>query len=128
MMNKLESEMGQLDNSNEIIKLAIGSNIRDVNIRNVKLSWDDFRSYILSPKNKSVDYNIVDNSNGEYSHDEIIKKAISTIKPNLQYFVGGYFNILKRSNDNLHARTLIVLDIAFGLKIGRSVRRRSIIL
>ena len=111
MMNKLESEMEQLDNSNEIIKLAIGSNIRDVNIRNVKLSWDDFKSYILSPKNKSVDYNIVDNSNGEYSHDEIIKKAISTIKPNLQYFVGGYFNILKRSNDNLHARTLIVLDI-----------------
>lgn len=98
---------------NKVIKFAIGNNIRDVNLRNVKLSWDDFKSHILNPAKKSIDYNVIAGSNNadKLTHAEIIKRAIASIKPNLQYFVGGYFNPLKRNNSNIKARTLIVLDI-----------------
>ena len=62
-----------------------------------------FKSHILNPAKKSIDYNVIAGSNNtvKLTHAEIIKRAIASIKPNLQYFVGGYFNPLKRNNSNI---------------------------
>jgi len=108
-----------------MIKFAIGNNAKDVTVRNVELPWEELKIRLLKPVKKQIRYdnrkiNLTtnqidrDKETGEIiylSHQEAIKQAISIEKLKLGYFIGGYFSVLKRKNENVKARTLIVLDI-----------------
>jgi len=108
-----------------MIRFAIGDNAKDITLRNVELSWAEFKVGLSKPVKKRVRYDnrkVNLNTNeiernketGEpnyLSYQEAIKQAISIEKLKLKYFIGGYFSVLKRKNENVEARTLIVLDI-----------------
>ena len=91
-------------------KISIGDNIKDIAIRHVEFSWDKLVSVIKNPIKKHVSYSKYA-ENEANSHEEIIAKLLKAEKYELQYFVGGYFENLQRKNENIKARTLIVLDI-----------------
>ncbi len=125
-MSKVRPEDNNPDiKPTNMIRFAIGDNAKDITLRNVELSWAEFKSGLSKPVKKRIRYDnrkVNLNTNeiernketGEpnyLSHQEAIKQAISIEKLKLKYFIGGYFSVLKRKNENVEARTLIVLDI-----------------
>lgn len=124
------SRVSSQDNNTDIkpaniIRFAVGDNAKDITLRNVELSWAELQAGLSKPVKKQIRYdnrkinlntNQVEHNKetGEaiyLSHQEAIKQLLSIEKLKLKYFIGGYFSVLKRKNENLEARTLIVLDI-----------------
>ena len=124
-MSRVSSQDNNPDIKTNMIRFAIGDNAKDITLRNVELTWAEFKVRLSKPVKKQIRYdnrkiNLNTNhieSNKEtgeaiyISHQEAIKQAISIEKLKLKYFIGGYFGVLKRKNENVEARTLIVLDI-----------------
>lgn len=124
------SSVSSQDNNTDIkranmIRFAIGDNAKDIALRNVELSWEELQVRLSKPVKKQIRYDNrkinlntnqieSDKETGEpiyLSHREAIKQLLSIEKLKLKYFIGGYFSVLKRKNENVEARTLIVLDI-----------------
>lgn len=92
------------------IPISIGETITNTSLKIKTVSWNSLKSSITK-LTKPVTVFYPDFANSHAKHSENIQQIIKDTKANLNYFVGGYFKELKRNNQNLEARTLIVLDI-----------------
>jgi len=113
------------EKSGNLVQISLGRNIKNKQIENKEIDWNDFKEALANPSSSKVLYNnrkrkkdtdkidyASDGNVIELQHKEAIEQIISYEKKNnLPYFVGGYFEPEERNNKNLKFRSLIVLDI-----------------
>lgn len=105
------------EQSNKIINISLGKNIKTTNLTNCSIAWEEFKSYIKQPKTIAVLYNTIpDKKHAKdgalaLTHEQAIEQAVSNAKSQLEYFIGGKFEPAIRNAKNIQSRSVVVLDV-----------------